>query len=154
LRTCSSIWFQGRRRRSAREISELVEDVGGDLGASTDRELTAFYASLLAPDSSSGSACSISRRPHFDPKHLELEKKVVLQELAERDTVRHRVRSLRKLHSRPSARPVGLGSEESSRDRRPFEAAFSPDMRSRPCRVLPSSVRLSRGTILWRHDSV
>ena len=50
-RICSSIWCSrapagARRARSAR----LVEDVGGDLNASTDRELTAFYASLLAPD--------------------------------------------------------------------------------------------------------
>ena len=42
--------FKGAGGRSAREISEAVEDVGGDLNASTDRELTAFYASLLAPD--------------------------------------------------------------------------------------------------------
>ena len=40
--------FKGAGGRSAREISEAVEDVGGDLNASTDRELTAFYASLLA----------------------------------------------------------------------------------------------------------
>jgi len=42
--------FKGAGGRSAREISELVEDVGGDLNASTDRELTAFYLRLLAPD--------------------------------------------------------------------------------------------------------
>src|SRR4029078_13324675 len=42
--------FKGAGRRSAREISEAVEGVGGDLNASTDRELTAFYATLLAPD--------------------------------------------------------------------------------------------------------
>src|SRR6185369_9851376 len=41
--------FKGAGGRSARQISETVEDVGGDLNASTDRELTAFYASLLAP---------------------------------------------------------------------------------------------------------
>jgi len=42
--------FKGAGGRSAREINNLIEDVGGDLNASTDRELTAFYASLLAPD--------------------------------------------------------------------------------------------------------
>lgn len=81
--------FKGAGGRSAREISELVEDVGGDLNASTDRELTAFYASLLAPDLSLGVRllADLVRRPHFEPQHLELEKKVVLQELAEsRDT--------------------------------------------------------------------
>ena len=77
--------FKGAGGRSAREISELVEDVGGDLNASTDRELTAFYVSLLAPDLALGVRllADLVRRPHFEARHLELEKKVVLQELAE-----------------------------------------------------------------------
>jgi predicted Zn-dependent peptidase len=81
--------FKGAGGRSAREISEAVEDVGGDLNASTDRELTAFYATLLAPDLALGVRLlsDLIRRPHFEARHLELEKKVVLQELAEaRDT--------------------------------------------------------------------
>jgi predicted Zn-dependent peptidase len=81
--------FKGAGRRSAREISEAVEGVGGDLNASTDRELTAFYATLLAPDLPLGVEllADLIRNPHFKPEHLELEKKVVLQELAEaRDT--------------------------------------------------------------------
>jgi len=81
--------FKGAGGRSAREISEAVEDVGGDLNASTDRELTAFYATLLAPDLALGVnlLADLVRRPHFEPRHLELEKKVVVQELAEaRDT--------------------------------------------------------------------
>src|SRR3954447_26404169 len=75
--------FKGAGGRSAREISEAVEDVGGDLNASTDRELTAFYASLLAPDLPLGVQliADLVRRPHFEPQHLELEKKVVIQEL-------------------------------------------------------------------------
>jgi len=74
--------FKGAGGRSARAISEAVEDVGGDLNASTDRELTAFYASLLAPDLPLGVAliADLVRRPHFEAKHLELEKKVVIQE--------------------------------------------------------------------------
>ena len=77
--------FKGAGGRSAREISELVENVGGDLNASTDRELTAFHASLLAPDLGLGVRllADLVRRPHFEAKHLELEKNVVLQELAE-----------------------------------------------------------------------
>jgi predicted Zn-dependent peptidase len=81
--------FKGAGGRSARELSETIEDVGGDLNASTDRELTAFYATLLAPDLPLGVRllADLVRRPHFEQRHLELEKKVVLQELAEaRDT--------------------------------------------------------------------
>ena len=77
--------FKGAGGRSSREISELVEDVGGDLNASTDREGTAFYASLLADDLALGVEllADMVRDPHFEPGHLITEKKVVLQELAE-----------------------------------------------------------------------
>lgn len=77
--------FKGAGGRSAREISEAIEDAGGDLNASTDRELTAFYASLLADDLPLGVGliADLVRRPHFEPRHLETEKKVVLQELWE-----------------------------------------------------------------------
>ena len=81
--------FKGAGGRSGRELSEAAEDVGGDLNASTDRELTAFYASLLAADLALGVelVADLVRRPHFEEKHLATEKKVVLQELAEaRDT--------------------------------------------------------------------
>ena len=110
--------FKGAGGRSARQISEVIEDVGGDLNASTDRELTAFYASLLAPDLALGVQllADLIRRPHFEPQHLELEKKVVLQELAEaRDTASDIVfDNLQEaaFAGQPLGRPV-LGSEES-----------------------------------------
>ena len=77
--------FKGAGGRSARQLSEAIEDVGGELNASTDRETTAFHASLLAGDLALGVEliADLVRRPHFEPRHLELEKKVVLQELAE-----------------------------------------------------------------------
>ena len=77
--------FKGAGGRSSREISELIENVGGDLNASTDREGTAFYATLLAPDLALGVGliADLIRRPHFEESHLATEKRVVLQELAE-----------------------------------------------------------------------
>ena len=113
--------FKGAGGRSAREISELVEDVGGDLNASTDRELTAFYATLLAPDLDLGIGllADLVRRPHFDLRHLELEKQVVLQELAEaRDTPSDIVFDHLQEAAFP-AQPLGrsvLGSEASIRE--------------------------------------
>jgi predicted Zn-dependent peptidase len=112
--------FKGAGGRSARQISELVEDVGGDLNASTDRELTAFYASLLAPDLELGVhlLADLIQRPHFDPAHLELEKKVVLQELAEaNDTASDLVFDLLQeaaFAGQPLGRSV-LGDEQSIR---------------------------------------
>ena len=112
--------FKGAGGRSAREISELVEDVGGDLNASTDRELTAFYATLLAPDLPLGVhlLADLIRRPHFEVRHLELEKKVVLQELAEaRDTASDIVFDHLQeaaFPDQPIGRPV-LGTEQTIR---------------------------------------
>jgi predicted Zn-dependent peptidase len=112
--------FKGAGGRSAREISELVEDVGGDLNASTDRELTAFYLSLLAPDLELGVRllADLIQRPHFEAGHLELEKKVVLQELAEaQDTPSDLVFELLQeaaFGDQPLARSV-LGDEHSIR---------------------------------------
>jgi predicted Zn-dependent peptidase len=81
--------FKGAGGRSAREISEAIEDVGGDLNACTDRDGTNFTASVLAEHVPLAVEliADLIRRPHFDAEDLEREKDVVLQELGEaRDT--------------------------------------------------------------------
>ena len=81
--------FKGAGARSAREISEAIEDVGGDLNASTDRDSTVFTASALPEHVGLGVEliADMLRRPHFTDAELEREKDVVLQELGEaRDT--------------------------------------------------------------------
>ena len=81
--------FKGAGGRSARALSEAVEDVGGDLNACTDRDGTSFTASLLAEHLPLGIEllADMILRPHFEPADLAREKEVVLQELGEaRDT--------------------------------------------------------------------
>jgi predicted Zn-dependent peptidase len=81
--------FKGAGGRSARELSEAIEDVGGDLNACTDREGTSFTASLLAGHLPLGIEllADMVLRPHFRADDLAREKEVVLQELGEaRDT--------------------------------------------------------------------
>src|SRR3954466_11361208 len=81
--------FKGAGGRSAREISEAIEDVGGDLNASTDRDGTNFMASVLAEHVPLGVelVADLVLKPHFAEAELEREKDVVLQELGEaRDT--------------------------------------------------------------------
>lgn len=81
--------FKGAGGRSARELSETVEDVGGDLNACTERDGTSFTASLLAEHLPLGIELlsDMVLRPHFDAADLVREKEVVLQELGEaRDT--------------------------------------------------------------------
>lgn len=81
--------FKGAGGRSAREISEAIEDVGGDLNAATERDGTHFMASLMAEHLPLGVSliADLILRPHFTPEELTREKDVVLQELGEaRDT--------------------------------------------------------------------
>jgi predicted Zn-dependent peptidase len=81
--------FKGAGRRSAREISEAIEDVGGDLNACTDRDGTSFMASVLAEHVPLGVelVADLVLGPHLAAAELEREKDVVLQELGEaRDT--------------------------------------------------------------------
>ncbi len=81
--------FKGAGPRSAREISEAIEDVGGDLNACTERAGTSFTASLLAEHLALGVELlsDMILRPHFKAEDLVREKEVVLQELGEaRDT--------------------------------------------------------------------
>ena len=42
--------FKGTKRRTARQIAEEIEAVGGDLNAATSFETTAYYASVLKAD--------------------------------------------------------------------------------------------------------
>lgn len=81
--------FKGAGDRSAREISEAIEDVGGDLNACTERDGTSFTASLLAEHVPLGIEIlsDMILKPHFNAAELAREKEVVLQELGEaRDT--------------------------------------------------------------------
>src|ERR671917_1416055 len=68
--------FKGAGGRSAREISEAIEDVGGDLNACTDREGTNFTATLLAEHLPLGIELisDMLLRPHFAPDELAREK--------------------------------------------------------------------------------
>src|SRR5512138_3027000 len=42
--------FKGTRRRTARQIAEEIEQVGGELNAATSFETTAYFASVLKAD--------------------------------------------------------------------------------------------------------
>jgi predicted Zn-dependent peptidase len=77
--------FKGAGGRSARAISEAIEEVGGDLNAATERDATSFTASIMAEHVPLAVEliADMVLRPHFEPGDLEREKDVVFQELAE-----------------------------------------------------------------------
>jgi predicted Zn-dependent peptidase len=75
--------FKGTRTRSAREIAEAIEDVGGDLNAETGVERTGYFARVMGADV--GLALDvigdILTDSQFDPDELEREKNVIVQEI-------------------------------------------------------------------------
>ncbi len=77
--------FKGTRRRSALEIAEVIEDVGGYINAYTSREMTAYYARVLKDDVplAFDVLSDILLEPLFDPREIELERGVILQEIGQ-----------------------------------------------------------------------
>src|SRR5881628_823995 len=81
--------FKGTSRRTARQIAEEIEAVGGDLNAATSIETTAFYARVLKADVplALDVLSDILANPSFVPDELEREKSVIAQEIgAAQDT--------------------------------------------------------------------
>jgi len=75
--------FKGTKTRSARQIVEEIENVGGDINASTSIETTAYHARMMADDIHMGMDVlhDILRNSVFDAKEMEREKHVILQEI-------------------------------------------------------------------------
>jgi predicted Zn-dependent peptidase len=75
--------FKGTRRRSARQIAEEIEDVGGDLNAETGLERTGYFAHMLGGDAPLALEIlgDILTDSQFDEDELEREKNVIVQEI-------------------------------------------------------------------------
>jgi predicted Zn-dependent peptidase len=76
--------FKGTARRSARDIAEEIEAVGGDLNAATGIDSTAYYARVLRKDLALALdiLSDIIVAPTFDRGELARERDVILQEIA------------------------------------------------------------------------
>ena len=77
--------FKGTQRRSALQIAEEIEDVGGYINAYTSREMTAYYARVLEDDVALALdvISDIVLNPVFDPREIEVERHVILQEIGQ-----------------------------------------------------------------------
>ena len=75
--------FKGTSRRTARQIAEEIEAVGGDLNAATSVEMTAYYARVLRVDVplALDVLSDILADPSFDPEELRREQNVIVQEI-------------------------------------------------------------------------
>ncbi len=75
--------FKGTARRTARQIAETMDGVGGNLNAFTDKEATCYYAKVidrhvpLAMDVLS----DMFMHSLFEPAELEKEQRVILEEI-------------------------------------------------------------------------
>ena len=76
--------FKGTKTRSARDIAEEIEAVGGELNAATGPESTGYFARVLAGDE--GVALEILAdillNSHFTNGELKREREVIIQEIA------------------------------------------------------------------------
>jgi len=77
--------FKGTATRSALEIAEAIEDVGGYINAYTSREMTAYYARVLQEDVplALDVISDIVLNPVFDLREIEVERGVILQEIGQ-----------------------------------------------------------------------
>jgi predicted Zn-dependent peptidase len=75
--------FKGTSRRTARQIAEEIEAVGGDLNAATSIETTAYYARVLRADVplALDVLSDILANPSFDREELRREQNVIVQEI-------------------------------------------------------------------------
>jgi predicted Zn-dependent peptidase len=76
--------FKGTKRRSARDIAEEIEAVGGELNAATSLETTAYFTRVLTGDVALGLdiVADILLNPRHSEAELDREREVILQEIA------------------------------------------------------------------------
>ncbi len=77
--------FKGTARRSAAQIAEEIEAVGGHINAYTAREQTAYYVKVLKEDTALGADIigDILTHSTFERDELERERGVILQEIGQ-----------------------------------------------------------------------
>ena len=109
--------FKGTSSRSARDIAEAFDAVGGDVNAFTGKEYTCYYARVLDDDlpMAVGVLTDMIQSSVIDPTELESERKVILEEIAMHedapDELVHDLFYRSMLDGHPLGRPV-LGFNE------------------------------------------
>ena len=75
--------FKGTNTRTALQIAETIENVGGDINAYTSKEITAYYVKLIAEDLQLGVdiLTDILQNSSFSEDELNRERGVILQEI-------------------------------------------------------------------------
>jgi predicted Zn-dependent peptidase len=81
--------FKGTEKRSAYDIAHTIEDRGGNLEAYTTRQETGFYAQVIREDLplALDVISDMLMHPRFDPKEIEKERKVIIEEVHSYDDI-------------------------------------------------------------------
>ncbi|WP_017753807.1 M16 family metallopeptidase [Calidifontibacillus oryziterrae] len=111
------MFFKGTNTRSAREIAESFDSIGGQVNAFTSKEYTCYYAKVL--DEHAGIALEVLAdmffNSVFDEEELKKEKNVVLEEIKmyedTPDDIVHDILSKATFGNHALAYPI-LGTEE------------------------------------------
>src|SRR4029077_8150537 len=112
------LFFKGTARRTAAQIAEQIDAVGGVLNAFTGKEYTCYYAKVLGADLKMATEllADLFLESVFDPAEIDRERQVVLQEISQaEDTPDDFIHDLFNLHfwqGHPLALPI-FGSVES-----------------------------------------
>ena len=146
--------FKGTERRSAAQIAEESDAVGGVLNAFTTKEYTCYYARVLAEHTAVASdlLSDIFLHSRFDPEEIERERTVVLQEISQvedtPDDYIHDLFNLRYWPGHPLSFPVcGTGETVRSFHRQDFLDFL--DARYRPDRlIIAAAGKISHSTLL------
>ncbi|CAK9186028.1 unnamed protein product [Ilex paraguariensis] len=77
--------FKGTEKRSARELEEGIENMGGHLNAYTSREQTTYYAKVMDKDVNQALdiLADILQNSKFDERRITRERDVILREMEE-----------------------------------------------------------------------
>ncbi|MGM9924083.1 MAG: M16 family metallopeptidase [Bacillus sp. (in: firmicutes)] len=111
------MFFKGTETRSAKEIAESFDSIGGQVNAFTSKEYTCYYAKVL--DNHASYALNVLAdmffHSAFDPEELQKERNVVLEEIKmyedTPDDIVHDLLSKAVYENNPLAYPI-LGREE------------------------------------------
>ncbi|MGH7906876.1 MAG: M16 family metallopeptidase [Candidatus Binataceae bacterium] len=109
--------FKGTKRRSAAQIAEELDSVGGVLNAFTGKEYTCYYAKILGEDlpMATDVLADIFLDSIFDQAEIDRERQVVIQEISQAedtpDDFIHDLFNLSIWQGHPLALPI-FGSEE------------------------------------------
>jgi predicted Zn-dependent peptidase len=145
--------FKGTERRSAAQIAEEMDAVGGVINAFTSKEHTCYYAKVLDENLplAIDLLTDIFLHSSFDAEEIERERSVILQEISQAedtpDDYVHDLFSLDFFKNHPIARPIcGREATVASFQREDFVKFFKS--RYRPRRVIVSAAGH------FRHDAL